>query len=96
MVIQFCDQVRGIFWLGPLQLLLTKHLPRRGSPAQSTLPTPNWGVSGHGRVPVAQGRVERATQSSHIIPRADWLWKRPPESQVAPDTQLPLPPKVTP
>lgn len=40
MGIQFCDQVHGIFWLGPLQPLLTKHLPRRGSPTQSTPPPP--------------------------------------------------------
>lgn len=37
-----------------------------------------------------KGRAGRAKQPSHVAPRADGLWKRSPESQVAPDAQLPL------
>lgn len=100
MGIQLCGQVHGMFWLralGPLWLKLARHLPRRGSPVQST-PLELGNVRRQRGARRGRGGVERAKQPSHITPRADWLWRRFPESQVAPDTQLPppLPPAVTP
>lgn len=93
MGVQLCDQVRGMFWLqalGPRSSLASagQATSQKREPC-AVYPQELGSVRQQRWVPGGKGREERAKQPSLVTPRADGLWKRFPESRVAPDTQLP-------